>query len=122
MSVRTLNALLGFCAGSAAYYLFLFGALLTAESRIARVYRPGPDGFWLRVVRQTELTATVQPHGLYVTAILVAGLFMHYERPFREDIPLYSHRVAGLGWLFVGFVALNLWFALTVAPPRFLHL
>jgi hypothetical protein len=121
LSKRWLNGAVGFCTGSAAYYVFLFAATLMPWTRSNRCYY-GSMGYWWRIVAQTNLHQRMQPHYLYLCAPLAALIFIRWGRPFNEDVPFNTNRVAALCWSFCSIVALNLWFALSVGAPRFLHL
>lgn len=120
MTARSLNAAMGFCAGSAAYFAFLFAAPLVLPSSSHAIYCFA--GFWRQIVFRADLTPRLQPHYLYLCALLGAFLFVRIVRPFRKDVPLHSIRVAALGWSICTVVAINLWFAVSLTSPRLLHL
>ena len=126
MPRRALNGLIGFCVGSAAYYLFLCGAAVVGSQG----WRSDPYSFRIRFLRsgsvlfslvsKAELSHRMQPHYLYLCALICALIFCRSNRPFREDLPLYTHRFAAVSWSFFGAVVLNLWFSVSnILPGRF---
>ena len=125
MPRRVLNAVFGFCVGSMAYYvsLFVIAALgsqhwLPWQTFTFRCFLRS-SGLWFRLVSAAELSHRLQPHYLYLCALIGALLFSRINRPFRQDIPLYTHRFAGLSWLFASAVVINLWFSVANLFPRF---
>jgi len=126
MPRRALNAVVGFCVGSAAYFLFLFAlAVLGARGWLpwqdftTRCWARTSSG-WFRLVSEAQLNHRLQPHYLYLSALMGSLLFIRINRPFREDLPIYSHRFAAISWVFAAAVALNLWFSVAnILPGRF---
>jgi hypothetical protein len=130
MPRRRTNAAAGFVAGSLIYYLFLAGAAAVHQSRLFRVLDARTpfqtplctrgSFFGYRVVTEAGLSHRLQPHALYLFALTGAWIFCRLNRPFREDLPLYRHRIAGLAWTFFAAIVLNLWFSVSnLYPGRF---
>lgn len=122
-----MNGVIGFCVGSVAYYVFLCGAAIVGyhgwisdhTSFITRCYLRS-SGVWFTLVSNAEFSHRMQPHYLYLCALISALVFSRINRPFREDLPLYTHRFAGLSWSFFAAVVLNLWFSVSnILPGRF---
>lgn len=131
-SNRWLNAQIGYFLGSLVYFFFLWMAVLAEHYGIFRRDQdPIPrifvitctfghyPPFWYRAVTNAALGHRLQPHLLYLAAVIAAGLFMMLGRPVSsERTPGLRTKVVAWG-LFGTAVLMNLWFSVSNLGLRF---
>jgi hypothetical protein len=134
MTKRWINAQIGFFAGSFVYFLFLWIAVLCEHYRVVQHYTDPPDQvfsitctfgpaepFWYRSVSHAALSHRMQPHFLYLTALIFAAAFAWMERPIPPDKEARpAARVFSSG-LFSAAVIVNLWFSAANVLPQYIR-
>jgi len=134
MSKRWLNAQIGFLIGSFLYFLFLWVALGNEHYHLLRTYpdaRPhhfdiictsgSTNSFWYRTVSDAALSHRLQPHFLYLTALIFAAGFAWLECPFRSDRNPSPRTKVCSRCLFGVVILLNLWFSSANILPRYVR-
>jgi len=135
MSKRLIHAQIGFFTGSFVYFLFLWIAVLcepygtfhhysnSSNQSFTIICTFGPaQPFWYRAVSNAALSHQSQPHFLYLTALIFAGVFGWAQRPVRGDSSPKPRAIALYGCLFGAAILVNLWFSGANILPRYFRL